>query len=123
MIAKLEAQAGSEATEKAYCDEQMQKTEAKKGELEYDISKMAAKIDQAASASASLKAEVQALQSELLALVKAQAEMDKLRQEENEAFTQAKADLELGLEGVRKALGVLREYYGDPERFFSPASI
>jgi len=112
MIAKLEAEAGSEATEKAYCDEQMQKTEAKKGELEYDISKMTAKLDQAASASASLKAEVQALQSELLALAKAQAEMDKLRQEESEAFAQAKADLELGLEGVRKALGVLREYYG-----------
>ncbi|CAK0814709.1 unnamed protein product, partial [Prorocentrum cordatum] len=45
MIEKLEAQAGTEATEKAYCDEQMAKTEAKKGELDFDISKLSAKID------------------------------------------------------------------------------
>merc|ERR1711920_187176 len=40
MIAKLESEAGAEATEKAYCDEQIAKTEAKKSELEEDISKM-----------------------------------------------------------------------------------
>merc|ERR1719414_2604322 len=34
MIAKLESEASSEATEKAYCDEQLAKTEAKKSELE-----------------------------------------------------------------------------------------
>jgi len=37
MIAKLEKEAGDEATEKAYCDEQMAKTQAKKGELEEDL--------------------------------------------------------------------------------------
>merc|ERR1719436_228142 len=47
MIEKLEKQAGSEATEKAYCDEQMAKTETKKGELDDDIAKMTAKIDSA----------------------------------------------------------------------------
>merc|ERR1719433_741621 len=34
MIAKLEKEAESEATEKAYCDEQLAKTEAKKSELD-----------------------------------------------------------------------------------------
>merc|ERR1719440_1426425 len=34
MIAKLEAEGEAEATEKAYCDEQMAKTEAKKADLE-----------------------------------------------------------------------------------------
>merc|ERR1719310_848877 len=33
MISKLEAEAKSEATEKAYCDEELSKTEAKKAEL------------------------------------------------------------------------------------------
>jgi len=33
--------------------------------------------------------------------------------EQHEAFLTAKADLELGLEGVRKALEVLRNYYGN----------
>merc|ERR1719356_760091 len=37
--------------------------------------------------------------------------MDKMRQEEHEDYVKAKADLELGLSGVRQALKVLREYY------------
>jgi len=112
LIAKLEAQAGSEATERAYCDEQTAKTEAKKSELEDDISRMTAKIDQAVARSAGLKGEMKELQEELAALATQQAEMDKIRQDEHAAYTQAKADLESGLTGVRQALGVLRDYYG-----------
>merc|ERR1719203_2668655 len=44
MIAKLEGEAQAEATEKAYCDEQTAKTEAKKGELEEDVAKLTSKI-------------------------------------------------------------------------------
>merc|ERR1719499_1279612 len=47
MIAKLEEEAKAEATEKAYCDEEMAKTEAKRGELMDDVAKVSAKIDQA----------------------------------------------------------------------------
>jgi hypothetical protein len=112
MISKLENEAGSEATEKAYCDEQIARTEEKKGELEHDVAKQTSRIDKASSASAQLKEEVQELQGELATLAKAQAEMDKMRQEGHAAYVQAKADLELGLTGVRKALGTLREYYG-----------
>merc|ERR1719284_1610921 len=74
MISKLENEAQAEATEKAYCDEQTAKTEAKKAELEEDISKLTAKIDSAASRSAGLKADVKELQAELAALAKQQAE-------------------------------------------------
>merc|ERR1719220_1982869 len=112
MIAKLEKEAGAEATEKAYCDEQLAKTEAKKSDLEEDISKMTSKIDQAAAKSARLKAEVMELESELAALARAQAEMDKIRSETHADYEVAKADLELGLSGVRKALSTLRDYYG-----------
>merc|ERR1719414_1408872 len=45
-IAKLEAEAAAEATEKAYCDDQMAKTAAKQAELEDDIAKLTSKIDQ-----------------------------------------------------------------------------
>jgi chromosome segregation ATPase len=112
MIAKLEKEASEDATEKAYCDEQMAKTEAKKSDLDDDIAKLSSKIDQSSAKSAELKEEVKELQAELAALAKEQAEMDKIRNEENAAYVQAKADLELGLSGVRKALDVLRDYYG-----------
>merc|ERR1719416_55121 len=88
MIAKLEKEAGAEATEKAYCDEQIAKTEAKKGELEEDVAKQTSRIDQAAARSAQLKSEVQTLQAQLAALAKAQADMDKLRQEQRGEFSQ-----------------------------------
>mmetsp|Transcript_2674 Transcript_2674/g.6274 ORF Transcript_2674/g.6274 Transcript_2674/m.6274 type:complete len:690 (+) Transcript_2674:95-2164(+) len=112
LISKLEAEASSEASEKAYCDEEMAKTSEKKGELEDDVSKLTAKIDQASAQSIALKADVKELQAELAALAKQQAQMDKIRQDERAAFVVAKADLEAGLEGVRSALRVLREYYG-----------
>jgi len=112
MIAKLEREAGDEASEKAYCDEQMAKTEAKKGELEDDVARQTSRLDRAAAKSAQLKEEIKALESELAALAKDQAEMDNIRQESNADYTQSKSDLELGLSGVRKALDVLRDYYG-----------
>jgi len=112
MIAKLEKEAEEEATEKAYCDEQLAKTAAKQSELEDDVAKMTAKIDQAASKSAELKEQIKELESELAAMAKEQAEMDKIRQEQNADYKVASSDLKLGLTGVRKALQVLRDYYG-----------
>merc|ERR1719487_1865088 len=112
MITKLEKEAQSESTEKAYCDEEMAKTAAKKQELNYEISKLTAKIDKAAAKSASLKDSVKTLQKELAELASSQAEMDKIRREESANYRQAKEDLSLGLSGVRKPLSVLRDYYG-----------
>merc|ERR1719411_2153674 len=103
MIARLEKEAGADTTEKAYCDEQLAKTEAKKGELEEDIAKMTSRIDQAAARSAQLSEDVQTLEAELAALARDQAEMDRIRQESHADYQTAKADLELGLSGVRKA--------------------
>merc|ERR1719343_1779393 len=111
LIAKLESEASAAAEEKAYCDDQIAKTEEKKSELEEDIAALTAKIDKALAKSASLKADVKELQGELAALAKLQAEMDSIRSEENAAYTKAKADLTLGLKGVRDALSVLRTYY------------
>merc|ERR1719328_533521 len=69
-------------------------------------------IDKAAAKSAGLKADVKELQEELAALAKEQAEMDEIRMEERADYAKAKTELEAGIAGVRKALGVLRDYYG-----------
>jgi chromosome segregation ATPase len=111
MITKLEKEGDEAATEKAWCDEQTSKTKAKKDDLEEDEEKLSTKIDQASSASKTLKKQVKQLQSDLGALTKEQAEMDTIRQEENAAYKEVKADLELGLSGVERALTVLRDYY------------
>jgi len=112
MISRLEKEAADEASEKAYCDEQIAKTEAKKAELEEDIATQTSRIDKAAARGAQLKEEIQVLESELAALTKEQAEMDKIRQDTHAEYQTAKADLELGLSGVRQAVDTLREYYG-----------
>jgi chromosome segregation ATPase len=112
MIGKLEKEAEADATEKAYCDEEMAKTQTKKEELDGEIEALTTKIDRAASKSAGLKADVKELQEELAACSKEQAEMDQIRSEQNAAYNTAKSDLSAALGGVQKALGVLREYYG-----------
>merc|ERR1719158_2303438 len=111
MIDKLMKEAEAEASHKEYCDEEMSKTKAKKDELNADIEKLTSKIDSAAAKSAELKEDVKELQKELADLVESQAEMDKVREDTNAAFKEAKADLEQGLDGVRGALEVLRDYY------------
>lgn len=40
-----------------------------------------------------------------------QAEMDQIRSKENAEYTENKAALEAGVEGVKKATQVLKEYY------------
>jgi len=121
MIAKLQNEASSEATEKAYCDEEISKTLAKKAELDAEIDGLTTKIDQAAAHSASLKKEVAELQAELAKLAEEQAARDQWRQDEHSAYVVAKADLQQGLGGVRNALDVLRTYYNSAALLQQPA--
>merc|ERR1719491_2199628 len=90
----------------------MAKTEAKKSELEDTLAKLTNSIDQKSARSVSLKEDVKELEKELAALAKMQAEMDKVRRETQAEYSTAKAELEQGLTGVRKAIGVLKDYYG-----------
>merc|ERR1719265_419896 len=122
MITKLEQEAAAEADEKAYCDEEMSKTEAKKGELDSVVAKLRTKINQDSARSRELKAEVKELQASLAALASEQAEMDKMRQEAHADYLKAKEDLSLGLAGVGKALTVLRDYYGGAAFVQAPAA-
>merc|ERR1719379_1564678 len=99
MIMKLEKEAEDSATEKAYCDEQTEKTLEKKGELDEDIDKLSVKIDAASARSTKLKEQVQQLQAELAKLAKEQADMDKIRSAAHAEFVRSKADLEAGITG------------------------
>jgi chromosome segregation ATPase len=115
LIAKLEQEAGQEASHKAYCDKEMAGTKEKLDDLNSNIDSLSAKIDKKAALSAKLKGEVQELQAELAELAKSQATMDEVRREEQKVFITKKSDLEQGLDGVRTALKVLREYYANDD--------
>lgn len=116
MVEKLEAEAQADATQKAFCDKEMQETGAKEEARSTEAGKLSTKIEQMSARSGQLKEEVAALQSSLAALASSQAELDKLRQEQHAAYVSSKADLESGLDGVKRALKVLRDYYGVGEK-------
>merc|ERR1719454_849749 len=92
--------------------------EAKKEDKEDELETLSTKIDQATAKIAKLKEEVATLEAELAEIAKVQAEADKLRANEKSAWADAKADFEQGLEGVRMALDVLRDYYAEKDEAF-----
>jgi len=115
MIERLEKEAGAEAQHKAYCDKEYTATKQKTGELKYDLEKFTSKIDKAKAASVLLKDDIATLQSEIAETTKTQSVADGLRQKESKIYAQAKANLDGGLQGVRMALKVLRDYYASED--------
>jgi chromosome segregation ATPase len=111
MIAKLESEAESEASEKAFCDKALAEANEKKDANTAMIDKLSVKLEQGQAATSNLKEEVATLQAELAKLAKSQQEMDTIRAEENSVYKENKAELEKGLTGLKAALKVLRDYY------------
>merc|ERR1719463_690484 len=91
MIERLMAEAEADATHKAWCDKEYSETNAKKDE-------------------------VATLQKELAELAAMQVEMDKLRAEEKAAYEKNRPEMEQGIEGVKLALKILKEYYGKEDK-------
>lgn len=115
MLSKLVKQMEEEASHKVYCDKEMSETKKHQGVKEALEEKLTTKIDTQTARSLNLKRQVAELQKELLANSKTQKDMDRMRQEEHAVFEKTKPELEQGLEGVKKALKVLREYYSQDE--------
>jgi len=111
MITKLEDEAAADAEHKAYCDKELAENEEKEADKIAEIEKMTTKIDAWTARSQQLKREVAQLESDLASLAKSQATMDKIRDDEKEVYTKERSVMELGLEGVKKALKVLKDYY------------
>jgi len=116
MLTKLEEDGAADANHKAYCDKEMAETKQKKIEKSAEVEHLSTKIDQKSSASAKLKEEVSTLQQELAAMAKSQSEMDSLRAEQKSVYEFNKEETEQGLEGVKLALKVLRDYYAKAEK-------
>merc|ERR1719163_1828648 len=116
MIATLESEAEEDASQKAYCDKELSEATTKKDDLTAESDKLSTKIAQDKAASGKLKEEVATLQNELASMAKAKAEADELRASENAAYKKNSAEMKMGIEGIKKALGVLKEYYAKADK-------
>mmetsp|Transcript_23072 Transcript_23072/g.56032 ORF Transcript_23072/g.56032 Transcript_23072/m.56032 type:complete len:673 (-) Transcript_23072:57-2075(-) len=113
MISRLEDQAASEASHKAFCDKETAMSEAKKDEKSSDVESLSAKISKAQSTIAKRKEEVSELQKELADIAATNQEMTQLRATEKATFEAAQKDYSEGLDAVRKAIEILKDYYGE----------
>merc|ERR1719335_47432 len=121
MISTLEAEAEEDASQKQYCDKELSAATAKKDDLTAQNDKLSTSIAQKKAASAKLKEEVATLQEELANMAKSKAEADKLRAEQAASYKKNSAEMKMGIEGVKKALSVLKEYYAKGDKSHSAA--
>lgn len=111
MIERLEKDAQADSTHKAYCDKETGETVAKKEEKTADVDKLSTKIDSMKSKAAQLKEEVAGLQKDLAEIASTTMEATGLRNKEKSAYNNNKKEMEDGIEGVKLALNILRDYY------------
>merc|ERR1719247_763801 len=79
MIAKLLKEAQEEATQKAFCDEEMGKSKTSQDEKTMTLDKLKARIDGATSTIAELTESIKTLESEIAEIDAAQAEATEIR--------------------------------------------
>merc|ERR1719188_1678396 len=111
MMAKIENELAQDAKQKAYCDKEMAQSTARKEDKDKEVSKLSTKISQSAATVARLEEQVGKIMNELGEMTSGQAEMDRMRQNEKSQFEAIKGETEIGLDGVKRALKVLRDYY------------
>jgi len=111
MVQRLITEAAEEASHKAFCDKETADNEAKRNKLQASENKLSTRIEKATAGVATLKQQVSELQAALANIAKSQKKMDAQRAGEHEEFVKAHADFTQGVEGIRSALKILREYY------------
>merc|ERR1719235_3013302 len=111
MIAKLLKEAQEEATQKAFCDEEMGKSTKSKDEKTATLDKLQTRIDGASATIAELTEGVKTLEAEIAEIDKSQATATEIRTTEKADNTAAIADFSQSAEAVVKAMGVLKAFY------------
>mmetsp|Transcript_32318 Transcript_32318/g.58656 ORF Transcript_32318/g.58656 Transcript_32318/m.58656 type:complete len:651 (-) Transcript_32318:85-2037(-) len=115
MITSRKETAAAEETKKAYCEEEKSKTNEKVSELTSAKDMLSAKKDKKQSQATTMKSEAEKLHKDLAEMAETKADMDASRIEERAAFAKTKKDMTEGMEGVRMALSVLRDFYQNTE--------
>jgi len=111
MIAKLLKEAQEEATQKAFCDQEIGKSKKSQDEKQSKIDGYQVRIDKATTGIASLTEEVKELEAEVANIDKAQAEATAQRTTEHTDYVAASTDFRDSAQAVAKAIEVLKNYY------------
>jgi chromosome segregation ATPase len=111
MIGKLLKEAQEEATQKAFCDEEMGKSNKAKEEKTLTLDKLQSRLDKAGARKAELSQAVKDLEAEIASLDSSTAEATKIRNEEHETYLKASKDFGDAAAATEKAIKVLKEFY------------
>merc|ERR1719159_1593062 len=111
MIGKLLKEAQEEATQKAFCDEEMGKSKKAIAEKTLTLDKLQSRLDKATARKAELTQAVKDLESEIATLDASTAEATKIRGEEHETYLKASKDFGDAAAATEKAIKVLKDFY------------
>eukprot|EP00929_Paragymnodinium_shiwhaense_P118413 TRINITY_DN90334_c0_g1_i1.p1 TRINITY_DN90334_c0_g1~~TRINITY_DN90334_c0_g1_i1.p1 ORF type:complete len:723 (-),score=321.66 TRINITY_DN90334_c0_g1_i1:114-2198(-) len=112
LVARLEAAAEEEATQKSFCDKEMKKAVTMRDEQQLAVEEEATTISEKTAEVAKLKEEIATLAKEIAELNKALNEATELRSGEKATNEQTIADAGAGKEAVDKAMETLKTFYG-----------
>merc|ERR1719408_208850 len=111
MIAKLMQEAAEEATQKAFCDQEIGESTASKEDKQGKLDKVNARIEKAEATTATLTEEITKLSKEVAESDAALSSATAIRQKEKASFLVVEKDLSESEEACNAAMEVLREYY------------
>jgi septal ring factor EnvC (AmiA/AmiB activator) len=111
MIAKLLQEAAEEATQKAFCDEEIGKSKKSQAEKEESLDKTNTRIAKGESSVAKLSELVATLSKEIAEIDASVAESTAIRNKEKAGFLVVEKDMSESEEACAAAISVLREYY------------
>jgi len=112
MILQLQSDGDGDAALKVYCDKELSETADKVDDISTDKDRLHTHIEQKTARAAKLRGDITTLQEELGALAQAQAVASKMRTDEKRLSRRNQAEMERGLTGIKIALKVLKEHYG-----------
>merc|ERR1719161_2556840 len=111
MIAKLVQEAQEEATQKAFCDEEMGKSKKAAAEKGLTLDKLQSRLDEASARKAELELSIKELEGEIATLDAGTAEATKIRNAEHTTYLKSSKDFADAATATEKAIKVLKEYY------------
>jgi len=111
MIEKLLSEANQEATQKSFCDEEIEKSKEAKDDKTMKSEKLSSRLEKAASNKARIRDLVHEWALDITSLDKRQAEATAIRQEERVSNAKASKDYKEAADAVTEAIELIRNFY------------